>query len=49
MYRTRYTEHLMAQLRRIEVVRVNEQVYEAIEAATVRCGLRPGLFSEIGS
>jgi DNA-binding GntR family transcriptional regulator len=32
----------MAQLRRIEVVRINEQVYEAIEAAIVRCELGPG-------
>jgi DNA-binding GntR family transcriptional regulator len=32
----------MAQFRRIEVVRVNEQVYEAIEAAIVRCELEPG-------
>ncbi len=32
----------MAQLRRIEVVRINEQVYEAIEAAIVRCELKPG-------
>jgi DNA-binding GntR family transcriptional regulator len=33
----------MAQLRRIEVVRINEQVYEAIEAAIVRCELGPGV------
>ena len=32
----------MAQLRRIEVVRINEQVYEAIETAIVRCELGPG-------
>src|SRR3712207_7004023 len=32
----------MAQLRRIEVVRINEQVYEAVEAAIVRCELEPG-------
>jgi GntR family transcriptional regulator, rspAB operon transcriptional repressor len=32
----------MAQLRRIEVVRINEQVYEATEAAIVRCELGPG-------
>src|SRR3712207_1547976 len=32
----------MAQLRRIEVVRINEQVYEAVEAAIVRCDLDPG-------
>ncbi len=32
----------MTQLRRIEVVRINEQVYEAIEAAIVRCELEPG-------
>src|SRR3712207_5219229 len=32
----------MAQLRRIEVVRINEQVHEAIEAAIVRCELGPG-------
>jgi DNA-binding GntR family transcriptional regulator len=32
----------MAQLRRIEVVRINEQVYEAIEAAIERCELGPG-------
>jgi DNA-binding GntR family transcriptional regulator len=32
----------MTQLRRIEVARVNEQVYEAIEAAIVRCELEPG-------
>jgi DNA-binding GntR family transcriptional regulator len=31
----------MTQLRRIEVVRINEQVYEAIEAAIVRCELEP--------
>jgi DNA-binding GntR family transcriptional regulator len=33
----------MAQLRRIEVVRINEQVYEAVEAAIVRCDLEPGV------
>jgi DNA-binding GntR family transcriptional regulator len=33
----------MAQLRRIEVVRINEQVYEALEAAIVRCDLEPGV------
>jgi GntR family transcriptional regulator, rspAB operon transcriptional repressor len=32
----------MTQLRRIEVVRINEQVYEAVEAAIVRCDLDPG-------
>jgi DNA-binding transcriptional regulator YhcF (GntR family) len=32
----------MVQLRRIEIVRINEQVYEAIEAAIVRCELEPG-------
>jgi len=32
----------MTRLRRIEVVRINEQVYEAIEAAIVRCELGPG-------
>jgi GntR family transcriptional regulator, rspAB operon transcriptional repressor len=32
----------MAQLRRIEVVRINERVYEAIETAIVRCELGPG-------
>ena len=32
----------MAQLRRIEVVRINEQVYEAIETAIARCELGPG-------
>ena len=32
----------MAQLRRIEIVRINEQVYEAVEAAIVRCDLKPG-------
>jgi GntR family transcriptional regulator, rspAB operon transcriptional repressor len=32
----------MAQLRRIEVVQINEQVYEAIETAIVRCELGPG-------
>jgi DNA-binding GntR family transcriptional regulator len=32
----------MAQLRRIEALRINEQVYEAIEAAIVRCELGPG-------
>ncbi len=37
-----YTEFSMAQLRRIEVVRINEQVYEAVEAAIVRCDLEPG-------
>jgi DNA-binding GntR family transcriptional regulator len=37
-----YTAFSMAQLRRIEVVRINEQVYEAIEAAIVRCELEPG-------
>jgi DNA-binding GntR family transcriptional regulator len=38
-----YTEFPMAQLRRIEVVRINEQVYEAVEAAIVRCDLEPGV------
>ena len=33
----------MAQLRRIEVVQINEQVYEAIEAAILRCELGPGV------
>jgi DNA-binding GntR family transcriptional regulator len=33
----------MTQLRRIEVVRINEQVYEAVEAAIVRCDLEPGV------
>jgi DNA-binding GntR family transcriptional regulator len=32
----------MAQLRRIEVVRINEQVYEAIEVAIVQCEPGPG-------
>jgi DNA-binding GntR family transcriptional regulator len=32
----------MAQLRPIEVARINEQVYEAIETAIVRCELGPG-------
>jgi DNA-binding GntR family transcriptional regulator len=32
----------MAQLRRIEAVRINEQVYKAIEAAIVGCALEPG-------
>jgi len=32
----------MAQLRRIEIVRINEQVYEAVETAIVRCDLKPG-------
>jgi DNA-binding GntR family transcriptional regulator len=42
IYRIGYTEFPMAQLRRIEVVRINEQVYEAVEAAIVRCDLEPG-------
>ena len=42
IYRIGYTEFPMAQLRRIEVVRINEQVYEAVEAAIVRCDLDPG-------
>jgi DNA-binding GntR family transcriptional regulator len=33
----------MAQLRRIEIVRINEQVYEAVEAAIVQCDLMPGV------
>jgi len=32
----------MPQFRRIEAVRINEQVYGAIEAAIVRCELEPG-------
>ena len=32
----------MTGIRRIEVVRINEQVYEAIEEAIVHCGLSPG-------
>jgi len=32
----------MTRLRRIEVVRINEQVYEAVEAAILRCELEPG-------
>lgn len=32
----------MVGIRRIEVVRINEQVYEAIEEAIVRCELSPG-------
>jgi DNA-binding GntR family transcriptional regulator len=32
----------MAQLRPIEVARINEQVYEVIETAIVRCELGPG-------
>jgi len=32
----------MARLGRIEVARINEQVYEALEAAIVRCELGPG-------
>jgi DNA-binding GntR family transcriptional regulator len=32
----------MTRLGRIEVARINEQVYEAIEAAIVRCELEPG-------
>src|SRR3712207_5070509 len=32
----------MTQLGRIEVARINEQVYESIEAAIVRCELGPG-------
>ena len=42
VFRIGYTEFPMAQLRRIEVVRINEQVYEAIEAAIVQCELGPG-------
>ena len=37
-----YTKYSMVRLRPIEVVRINEQVYEAIEAAIVRCELGPG-------
>jgi GntR family transcriptional regulator, rspAB operon transcriptional repressor len=33
----------MGQLRRIEVVRLNDQVYEAVQAAIVRCDLEPGV------
>src|ERR671916_694348 len=33
----------MTRLGRIEVTRINEQVYEAIEAAIVRCELEPGV------
>jgi GntR family transcriptional regulator, rspAB operon transcriptional repressor len=32
----------MSGIRRIEVVRINQQVYEAVEAAIVRCDLEPG-------
>ena len=32
----------MTGIRRIEVVRINEQVYGAIEEAIVHCGLSPG-------
>jgi GntR family transcriptional regulator, rspAB operon transcriptional repressor len=42
MYRMWYTKYQMPQLRRIEVVRINQQVYEAIETAIVRCELEPG-------
>jgi GntR family transcriptional regulator, rspAB operon transcriptional repressor len=38
-----YTAFPMAQLRRIEVVQINEQVYEAVEAAIVHCDLEPGV------
>ncbi len=41
-FRIGYTKFPMTQLRRIEVVRINEQVYEAVEAAIVRCELEPG-------
>jgi DNA-binding GntR family transcriptional regulator len=42
IYRAWYTEYKMPQFRRIEMIRINEQVYEAIEAAIVRCELEPG-------
>ena len=32
----------MIRIRRIEVARINEQVYEAIEEAIVQCELSPG-------
>lgn len=42
VFRIWYTIHHMADLRPIRAIQMNEQVYEAIEAAIVRCELGPG-------